>query len=486
MIDTKSLPLNEQVESHDTTDDTITPVPLKAGVAFDAAIHGIKGFAKGGSFIGEFLAHAKQAQGEAFWFHLWPVFPPIYVLMGKAGNRAVFSEFDASLKQMLQVIFGSVLKLVGASIKVPTEEDAALQKKVQLFFQSTRVINERLPLFHRIAEQIRSRWCGTAGHDASSRDGGGTQSITTLEVFEELSEYVLRTDLDFLYGKRFAESHSSELIVLFNNWVREPTASKFFDVLGERIKEAIPERQANPEMYEGESSVLRLYLESDALKQHDLDEVAGLLVMSIMAAAINTQVSLAWILNHLYSDPELLSRAREEIASCSRVDDYATLERLDFLNACIDESVRLHATVPGKLVAREAECDLEMGGATIKKGSRIWLYPASVHNDEKYYQDAQKFCPYRLLSGKRKRMINEFELVTFGTGRKRCIGEKMARAMILSFLVTTLPRMDADVIDELPGDDFNDLKPVKKLRLHNLREHNPEAELLSRSSAHHK
>ena len=51
----------------------------------------------------------------------------------------------------------------------------------------------------------------------------------------------------------------------------------------------------------------------------------------------------------------------------------------------------------------------------------------------------------RLLKGpdELKRLSDEFELVTFGHGKKRCIGEKMARAMICAFLGETLPKLDA-------------------------------------------
>ena len=48
----------------------------------------------------------------------------------------------------------------------------------------------------------------------------------------------------------------------------------------------------------------------------------------------------------------------------------------------------------------------------------------------------------RLLNGNLERQQAEFELVTFGHGQKRCIGEKMARAMILTFLANTLPSID--------------------------------------------
>ena len=76
----------------------------------------------------------------------------------------------------------------------------------------------------------------------------------------------------------------------------------------------------------------------------------------------------------------------------------------------------------------------------------------------------------RLLSGNLERMNDAFELVTFGHGQKRCIGEKMARAMICAFLGVVLPRLEAEPPDELPDDGLFDLIPASKLRLYQLRE----------------
>ena len=76
--------------------------------------------------------------------------------------------------------------------------------------------------------------------------------------------------------------------------------------------------------------------------------------------------------------------------------------------------------------------------------------------------------------GKIKRMGEEFELVTFGLGQKRCIGEKMARAMICAFLGESLPYIDARGPDQLPLDNnLFDLIPASKLQLRDLRRRNP-------------
>ena len=125
--------------------------------------------------------------------------------------------------------------------------------------------------------------------------------------------------------------------------------------------------------------------------------------------------------------------------------------------------------LPGNTVLRKCRRDVQYGDETIKEGSVLWLYPNAVHQDEKYFPGAEKFCPMRLMNGNLERMSDEYELVTFGHGQKRCIGEKMARAMICAFLGVALPTVDADVRGELPDDGFFDLIPASQLRLHNLR-----------------
>ena len=75
----------------------------------------------------------------------------------------------------------------------------------------------------------------------------------------------------------------------------------------------------------------------------------------------------------------------------------------------------------------------------------------------------------RLLSGQLEKHASEYELITFGYGQKRCIGEKMARGMICAFLAAVLPQLDATAPEELPSDEFFDLIPASKLRLFKLR-----------------
>mmetsp|Transcript_115830 Transcript_115830/g.201091 ORF Transcript_115830/g.201091 Transcript_115830/m.201091 type:complete len:581 (-) Transcript_115830:50-1792(-) len=444
-------------EASSKVEDESLVVPTPVELSFWTALKG----AFSSQTFRDFMTYVRRECGDSVFVNLWPMLPPMYVLMGKAANRGVLSELDPSLAQILQ----EFINLLPISARVPAEEDVLLQRKMAQLFSNTQIINKRLPVFRDIAERMRNSWVG----DVSRGDAGRG----SLNIFFELSEYVLRADLEVLYGRRFTERHAPQLVSRFADWVSNIANGQlvgFFEELGQHLRQAITDMQSNPDAYRGERSVLQVYLKAGAQARHDTDAIVGLLSMSLMAAVFNTQVSLAWILVHLYAEPELLARARKEIAECPDLNDFTALSELEFLNSCIDEAVRMHTTLPGNTVLRKTKHDLQLGEATVKEGSIIWLYPNAVHGDERYFPQAGKFCPMRLLSGNLERMNTEFEIVTFGHGQKRCVGEKMARAMILTFLATVLPTVSADAIDDLPDDDFFDLIPASKLRLHNLRE----------------
>ena len=379
----------------------------------------IQGAWSSGTFA-EFMSFLRNEAGDCILLDAWPVLPPVYLLMGKAANQCILSDADPSLDQVLQ----QLINALPVAARVPVKTDEALQRKVSALFQSERVVNLLIPSFKQRAEQICKRWASMGPKDHVS-------------VFAELSDYVLLADLEVLYGTEFANGYAERLLPSFKEWVENiahggnPTT--FFSELGIALREYVEQCLASPESFASEESVLQLYMSENAENALEIDDVVGLLSMTLMAATFNTQVCLAWILVHLYSQPELLESARTELRCQSELDSYATLANLTFINACIDESVRLHTMLPGNTVIRKANSaviyrDDSRGDVHIPMGAVIWLYPNAVHLDEAFFPEPKAFCPMRMLHGNLERMSSEFELVTFGHGRQRCIGEKMVSA----------------------------------------------------------
>jgi len=436
-----------------------SPAALEPRETVDLSLWTMVSGAWRSSSFHDFMMYVRAQHGDVVRVNLWPVLPPIYLTMGQAANQGVFSQQDAALEQVLQ----ELINVLPVQANVPSEVDVELQRKVASFFQNGAVVDAQLPSFLENARRMRERWLARPDPAAP------------VDVFFELSEYVLRTDLEVLYGRSFEQKYGDQIMPGFRQWVENIANGQlvgFFAELGDCLREHIADQRAHPERYADEQSVMRVYLEEGALEQHDADGVVGLLTMTLMAAVFNTQVSLAWILVHLYSQPELLEEARRELQGCADLSDYQQLAQMGFANSCIDESVRLHTMLPGNMVLRKTLADVHLLGVHVPADSLIWLYPNAVHQDESLFPQAASFCPMRLLKpqGQLKRMSDDFELVTFGHGKKRCIGEKMARAMICAFLGETLPHLDARAPTELPADDnLFDLIPASKLQLIDLR-----------------
>ena len=381
----------------------------------------------------DFMSHLRREQGDALMLDLRPVLPPVYLLQGKAANRNVFSALDVSLEQILQ----ELITLLPVAARVPSEVDYELQKRVASLFSNAAVVNQRLPSFIASAECICDRWvgrpaaesstesctessiassagsAGSAGSDERGRSGSitgsgsgidrelgggsGSVGIASLDVFAELSEFVLCSDLEVLYGRAFCDAHGPQLLTSFRGWIRNIASGgspvTFFSELGTLLRETLAAMRADRSLYAGERSVLQVYAEQGALEKHDDDALVGLLSMTLMAAVFNTQVSLAWILVHLYSDRSLLERARDELRGCPNLADYDELAKLEFVNSCIDEAVRMHTMLPGNTVLRKAKRSITLGKTAVPEGAVLWLYPNAVHNDEAYFPEPKTFLP---------------------------------------------------------------------------------------------
>jgi hypothetical protein len=129
----------------------------------------------------EFMTYMRKHQGDILEVDLWPVLPPIYLVMGKAANRAVLSELDSALEQVpcgraraaalgvptanpatrarrTPQVLQDLINVLPVSAKIPSEVDVELQRKVASFFQKESIVNGQLPRFISAARAMRERW----------------------------------------------------------------------------------------------------------------------------------------------------------------------------------------------------------------------------------------------------------------------------------------------------------------------------------------
>ncbi len=136
-----------------------------------------------------------------------------------------------------------------------------------------------------------------------------------------------------------------------------------------------------------------------------------------------TANALAFILQHLSSEPEVYARVREEALSAwsGPTPTLEDLRNLPYTTACIEEAMRLNP--PGWLFGRLAEEDDVLSGHTIPAGTLVMMSAFLTHRRADFWAEPLAFKPERFLD-KPKR--HPFAYYPFSGGPRNCIGSHFA------------------------------------------------------------
>lgn len=110
-----------------------------------------------------------------------------------------------------------------------------------------------------------------------------------------------------------------------------------------------------------------------------------------------------FVVHELALNPDVQTRAYEEIAEIKKQLngqplDYDSLQKLKYLTMVVNETLRKWS--PASIIERKCNkaYTVENTGGTkveIKPGDGIWIPLSSIHNDEKYFPNAENFDPER-------------------------------------------------------------------------------------------
>ena len=134
---------------------------------------------------------------------------------------------------------------------------------------------------------------------------------------------------------------------------------------------------------------------------------------------------------------EVQSRLRREIREAPKATAQA-IDEFAFLNACIEEQLRLWTPVP--ILLRRAVKPFSLRGITIQPEQQILIHTGAYHRDSRFFgQAADSFSPDSA-SGALRRVY------FFSAHRQSCAGQFLVRFLLKATLVSLLARFRFELI----------------------------------------
>lgn len=152
----------------------------------------------------------------------------------------------------------------------------------------------------------------------------------------------------------------------------------------------------------------------------------------LVASMDTSSTTIEWVLSELMRHPHVMKKVRkelEDVVGLERMVEESDLEKLEYLDIVVKETLRLHPVAP-LLIPHAAIEDCTVNGFHIPKASRVIINVWSIGRDPSAWTDAEKFIPERFVGSNIDVRGNHFELIPFGSGRRRCPGIQLRLTMV--------------------------------------------------------
>ncbi|KAK8983702.1 hypothetical protein V6N11_009490 [Hibiscus sabdariffa] len=200
------------------------------------------------------------------------------------------------------------------------------------------------------------------------------------------------------------------------------------------------------------------------------DTIKAIILDMLVASMDTTAATIDWTLAELMRHPRVtkkLQKELEDVVGTKRMVEESDLEKLEYLDMVMKESLRLHPVGP-LLIPHAAREDCTVNGFHIPKNARIFINIWAIGRDERVWTDAEKFYPERFIGIDIDVRGQNFQLIPFGSGRRGCPGMQLALTVVRIVVAQLVHCFDWELPDDmLPteldmSDDFGLVCPRAK------------------------
>ncbi|KAM7157878.1 cytochrome P450 1A1 [Molossus nigricans] len=179
------------------------------------------------------------------------------------------------------------------------------------------------------------------------------------------------------------------------------------------------------------------------------DEKIVSVVLDLFGAGFDTvTTAISWSLLYLVTSPSVQKKIQEELDTVigrARQPRLSDRPQLPYMEAFILETFRHSSFVPFT-IPHSTTRDTSLSGFYIPKGRCVFVNQWQINHDQKLWDDPSEFRPERFLTpnGTINKALSE-QVVLFGLGKRKCIGETIARFEVFLFLAILLQQVEFSI-----------------------------------------
>ncbi|KAM3327268.1 6,7,8-trihydroxycoumarin synthase [Capsicum chacoense] len=241
---------------------------------------------------------------------------------------------------------------------------------------------------------------------------------------------------------------------------------KIFKDLDEFYEELIEQHHNpnRPKSMEGDILDLLLQLRKEQSTPIDLtlDDIKGILMNVFVAGSDPSAAAIVWAMTALIKNPKVMKKVQNEIRET--IGDKGTVNEDDIRNmsyfkAVIKETFRLYPPSP-LLIPRESMEKSTLEGYKIPPRTIIHVNSWAIARDPEIWENPEEFIPERFLNSDIDFKGQNYELIPFGEGRRRCPGMTLGVAVMELALSNLLYAFDWELPSGLKKEDIDtDVRP---------------------------
>ncbi|OCK76205.1 toxin biosynthesis cytochrome P450 monooxygenase [Lepidopterella palustris CBS 459.81] len=185
----------------------------------------------------------------------------------------------------------------------------------------------------------------------------------------------------------------------------------------------------------------------------NLQEMHSNSTLIILGGSETSATALSGAIFHLSKNPDKFQKLVGEIRNAIKTNDdftFNNLAHLKYLNACLEESMRIYPPVAGYLPRVAPKEGMYVAGYWVPPGTQASITAWAITHSPANFSDPDKYIPERWLETETGPYASDKRAASqpFSVGPRNCIGKNLAWAEMRLILAKLLWNFDIEVCEE--------------------------------------